>query len=889
MHDALTELRFSAAPRNPTGSIVVVEIDAKSIAAIGQWPWPRRIHADLIRAIDRLDPSEIALDIDFSARSSEADDAALEAALREARSSVTLATFHQKATSDADETSIVANLPLTRFRDHAWLATVNVEPDSDGAIRRYPYGAVIDGKLMPSIGSLYGGVAAADGSFVIDYSIAAERIERISVIDLLQGRAQEADVKGRKVIVGASAIELRDIFQVPSHGLISGSLLQAIGAEALLQKRALQMTGQWVTIVGLIMLAAFAMAIARFRWSHVLLVLLSGAAGLEVLALALQVMKPLVVDTSAWHVALLGYAVVAVGREIDLRRILLVLANRDRANIKTILDQVVADSFDGIVVVDDEGVVQSISRSAAQILQPRRRRNWIGFPAKELVPPEMANAMRDAITECQKGTWQAHTPREMHLRVDGNQERVIEYIITPSKLETLESDPSSSGDRFAVSVSFRDITERRAAEQRLEYQARYDTLTGLSGRNHFMESLRDAAKFADAERPSGCVLYFDLDRFKTVNDTFGHATGDQLLQAVARRGLEIISSPHLLARFGGDEFAVLWRGPHLKDELDVLASRLIEQLSDPYEINGNRLAIGASIGIAMIEPGEDAESLMRKADVALYRAKKTGKGVHCFYEASLEASLRARQKMETELWEAMTRQEFHVAYQPQYDLKTRTLVGVEALLRWQHPERGLVSPAEFIPVAEEIGLMEALGEWVLIEACKDAASWPKPIKVAVNVSPVQFARGDLAKAVEKILTLTGLPANRLVLEITETIFIQENGAVRRAMDVLRSKGVSFALDDFGTGYSSLSYLREFSIDTIKIDRSFVRDIPNDAGSMAIVQAVIALGRGLDMRLMAEGVETPEQIEALRQAGCDEGQGYGLGRPQPASQIAGLLA
>lgn len=889
LHDALTELRFAAAPRDPTGGIVLVEIDAKSIAAIGEWPWPRRLHAELIRAVDRLDPSEIALDIDFSARSNETDDSALEAALRDAQGPVILAAFHQKATSDADETAIVANLPLSRFRSHVWLATVNIEPDADGVIRRYPYGAVIEGKLLPSIASLYGGVPAADGSFLIDYSISARKIERVSVIDLLQGRVQAAQIKGRKVIVGASAIELRDVFQVPGYGLISGSLLQALGTETLLQRRPLQTTGQGVSIIGLAMLAGLVVAAGRLRWSHVLLTLMGCAAGLEAFAWIYQALKPTVIDTSAWHVALLGCAVVTVGREIDLRRILLVLANADRANLRIILDQVVADSFDGIVVSDDEGIIRSVSRSAARILQPGRHRNWVGLPAKELVPVEMLIAMRSAISDSQQGAWRTHAPRETRLRAESGQERVIEYIITPSRLQGVGSDRTEPSDRFVVCLSFRDVTERRIAEQRLEYLARYDMLTDLSARSHFMESLRAELDSVDANGPSGAVLYFDLDRFKTVNDTFGHMTGDRLLQAVARRGLELVPPPHLLARLGGDEFAVLWRGPVQAEQIEDLAGRLIEQIGDPYEINGNRLAIGVSIGVAMIERGVDAEDLMKKADAALYRAKKAGRGIYCFYEASLEASLRARQKMETELWEALTRQEFHLVYQPQFDLESRALLGVEALLRWRHPERGLVPPQDFIPVAEEIGLMETLGEWVLLEACGEAARWPRPIKISVNISPVQFARGDLSKTVAKVLALTGLPAQRLVLEITESLFIQESDAVQRAMNTLRSAGVGFALDDFGTGYSSLGYLRKFRLDTIKIDRSFVRDIPNDAEALAIVRAVIALGRGLGMRLMAEGLEAPEQIDALLQAGCHEGQGYGLGRPQPADQIAALLS
>jgi EAL domain-containing protein (putative c-di-GMP-specific phosphodiesterase class I) len=317
---------------------------------------------------------------------------------------------------------------------------------------------------------------------------------------------------------------------------------------------------------------------------------------------------------------------------------------------------------------------------------------------------------------------------------------------------------------------------------------------------------------------------------------------------------------------------------------------LIRALSEPYEISGNRLAIGASVGIATASDSErDLSGIMRNADTALYRAKKDGGGSFRFFDASMSVALQARQKLEIELRDALVRGEFEVYYQPQFDLASRDLIGVEALLRWHHPQGGFVSPAEFVPVAEEIGLMDSLGEWVLRQACAEVARWPRPVKLAVNVSPVQFTRGDIILAVDQALAMSGLPARQLELEITESLFIQENNAIRSIMDEISQRGIQFALDDFGTGYSSLSYIRKFPIAKIKIDRSFVSGIPHDQEAVAIIQAVVALASNLGLRTNAEGLETEEQTKLLRLLGCNEGQGFGLGRPQRAEDIVRILA
>jgi len=345
----------------------------------------------------------------------------------------------------------------------------------------------------------------------------------------------------------------------------------------------------------------------------------------------------------------------------------------------------------------------------------------------------------------------------------------------------------------------------------------------------------------------------------------------------------------VLARLGGDEFAIIHEGSASDEALAALAERIIERLSEPYEVGGHRLAVGVSIGIARLEPGaRDITTVMKNADTALYQAKRAGGGGLRFFDTSMDVALKARQQLEIALKDAAAREEFEVAYQPQFELATGRLVGVEALLRWNHPERGPISPAEFVPVAEEIGLMETLGEWVLRRACAEVASWPAPVRLAVNVSPSQFTRGDLVGTVSSALARSGLPADQLDIEITESLFLQESPAVKATMDALSRRGIGFALDDFGTGYSSLSYIRTFPISKIKIDRSFVTGLPHDREAIAIVQAVVALATNLGLRTNAEGLESEEQIALLRVLGCNEGQGYGLGRPQAGAAVAALL-
>jgi diguanylate cyclase (GGDEF)-like protein len=445
--------------------------------------------------------------------------------------------------------------------------------------------------------------------------------------------------------------------------------------------------------------------------------------------------------------------------------------------------------------------------------------------------------------------------------------------------------PMLNGGSVAV---HEDITERRKAEARIAHMAHHDALTELPNRISFRQEM-DKTLTRIERGETLAVLCIDLDHFKPVNDTLGHPMGDALLQAVSGRLRAFVRPTDIVARLGGDEFAIVQMSVDQPVGATSLAARLIHEISEPYVVQGHQIVIGASVGIAVApNDGTDPDRLLKNADLALYRAKEDGRGTYRFFEADMDAKMQARRGLELELRKALALGEFEVFYQPLINLETNRVSGCEALLRWRSPGRGLVPPGEFIPLAEEIGLINAIGAWVLKQACTEAAGWPEQIKVAVNLSPVQFKRGTVVLDVIAALGASGLPAHRLELEITETVLLQDTEATLSILNQLRALGAHISMDDFGTGYSSLSYLRKFPFDKIKIDQSFIRDLSDQPDSIAIVRAIAGLGSTLGIATTAEGVETDEQLEKVRAEGCTEVQGYLFGVPKPANELGALL-
>ena len=441
---------------------------------------------------------------------------------------------------------------------------------------------------------------------------------------------------------------------------------------------------------------------------------------------------------------------------------------------------------------------------------------------------------------------------------------------------------SEKGEPLYYEGTVIDASQRILAEQRIAHMAHHDALTDLLTRAAFLDSLRAALRRAEPQRLVA-VHCVDLDRFKDVNDTLGHPAGDQLLRNAAKRLRAGLREKCEVARLGGDEFAVIQRDVADRAEAEALAWRLVRILSARYNIDGAAVHIGASVGVILAPAGAEAEELMKNVDIALYRAKAAGGSTYRLFDPAMGEAAQRRRALEIDLRGAVANNELEVYLQPIVDIADAAIVGFEALLRWRHPEQGMMPPAEFIPIAEETGLIGSIGEWVLIEACAQAALAAGDFTISVNLSPAQFRSARVVRAVKAALAASGLAASRLVLEITESVLLMDNEQTKASLAELRRLGVRFALDDFGTGHSSLSYLQKFRFDTIKIDRSFVASIGADQVNAALVRAVVSLGRELGIAVVAEGIETEAQRETLASQGCRYAQGYLFGKPRPARE------
>jgi diguanylate cyclase (GGDEF)-like protein len=544
---------------------------------------------------------------------------------------------------------------------------------------------------------------------------------------------------------------------------------------------------------------------------------------------------------------------------------------------KVLLDSAIGNMSQGLCMFDAEGRILLFNERYSEMMD----RTGIPLQGRMLI-----DVLQD---QKSNGKW------------DGDPDEFFNMVVAAAKAgETLTRVVTRNGRSIRVVdqpkkgggwvATFEDITEWQQVQEQISHMARHDALTNLPNRTLFREQLEKALRLAKRSDQLA-VFCLDLDHFKEINDTLGHPVGDALLKEVARRLGECVTEHDTVARLGGDEFAVVqFCSDCDPSAVALLASHIVEKIGEPYDIGGHQLVVGVSIGISLApEDGKNPDELLKKADLALYRAKADGRGTYRFFETGMDARAQARRSLELDLRAALQRHEFEVYYQPIRDVASDEVVAFEALVRWNHSLRGLISPVNFIPLAEETGLIVRLGDWVLRQACMDAAGWPQDVDVAVNLSPVQFKNPNLVSSVKAALAASGLAPNRLELEITESVLLQNSETTLAVLHELRAFGVRISLDDFGTGYSSLSYLRSFPFDKIKIDRSFVSELATRDDSMAIVRAVTGLGKSLGIVTTAEGVETEAQFELLRREGCTQAQGYLFSQPRPAAEVNAMLS
>jgi diguanylate cyclase (GGDEF)-like protein len=589
----------------------------------------------------------------------------------------------------------------------------------------------------------------------------------------------------------------------------------------------------------------------------------------------------LILAMSVTYVAIISVSSHALARLLMARMVAEEESREQRDVIGLLLNDFAESASDWLWTLDDKLCVTQVSVRLSDITG-RPQESYLGRPVSECIPLAKATTCTeqeiDDIRRLRQMLRDRVAFKDHRVPVVVNGQRCI-WSFTAKPV--YRDDGSFAGYRGVG----RDLTEELAAQASIEQLAKYDVLTGLPNRALFKHELGQALDRFGRYQEKFAVLMLDLDHFKAINDTQGHAEGDILLVNVAERLKGLVREIDTVARLGGDEFAIILTAMERPQEAANLAEQIGGELSRAFKLNSSEAMIGVSIGIAVVHTdGADGETLLRHADLALYRSKGEGRGTYHFFEQEMDAAARRRHRLETDLRLGLQRGELELYFQPLVDATSRQVNTFEALVRWNHPEFGMMSPIDFIPLAEEVGLIQPLGAWVIRQACLEALNWPSDIRVAVNLSPVQFRSPSLFTQIKRALDETGLAPDRLEVEITESLLLDANPTVLAMLDALRQLGVRVALDDFGSGYSSLSYLRKFRFDKIKIDRSFVNDIETDVECQAIMDTLIRLARDLKMSLVVEGVETESQLQSLRERGCTQVQGYLIARPGPASTL-----
>ncbi len=876
--DARFSLLQQLLPGEATDNIVLVEIDTKSLKEWNRWPWPRSLHAFLIERLSEAGVRDIVFDLIFSSPLTEEGDLRLEQALAASEGKVALAALREIERGRGSGPRAVATVPLERFRRHAELVSINVHPEADGLVRRmataYP---TEEGDMATMSAHLTGQGHFGFTEFWIDYGIPAETIPRISYADVLAGRFDPAHLAGKRVLVGATALELNDRLQVPIMRVVESPVLQILASQTL-GRGALQRLAEFPVLAAtLIVILALGHRFDGWSWKRGLVVV-AGVSGCAFLTtLLIQDQARILVDTLPLMFGLaFSYAAAMIGC-LDQQSLRLMLQSMDIRRRDAMMRNVVENSFDGIITMNARGHIQLINPAVERLF---------GYGADEMVGRSVNMLLAgDSSPEAEQDNFRLlktiKDPREMEGQHKSGRKFPMEIAVS-----VMETD----GYRHFTAI-VRNISERKKQEA-LRHQALHDALTDLPNRTLLYDRVAHGIRTAKRESRSLALLLLDLDRFKEINDTLGHHVGDLMLQEVAARLRQQVRESDTVARLGGDEFAILLSQVKDLDTVRQLSEKILKALAEPFDRQGLTLEVSASIGIAMFpDHARQAAELIQRADVAMYAAKHAMSG-HAVYDAEKDHNSVRHLTLSGELRRAIETGQLAVHYQPKIDLARNRICGVEALVRWHHPEHGFMPPDEFIPVAENTGMIGPLTLWVLHDALAHCRQWHGQgleIGVAVNLSARQLQDHNLPRIICRMIAQAGVAARYLTLEVTESAIMADPAHAMQVIMGVHTQGVKLAIDDFGTGYSSLAYLRDLPADELKIDKSFVGDMTENDNNRKIVQSTINLAHNLGLKVVAEGVESEAASQTLAAMGCDVGQGYHFSHPLAPKEFELWLA
>ena len=862
VENAAAEYRDSLLEHTVESDIVIVGIDAHSLEEFDEWPWQRRLHARLLQHLQGKPPAQVFLDIDFSSASPDAfDDELLERQLDAWSGAPVLLAAHNQADQDGNA---VARRPLERFRRHALEVSVAITPDSDGLVRELRTTDSIDGTPVESAFAAGRESAGAD-PVAIDFSIDPGSFAYVSYSDLLNLEIDVAALEGKRVFVGAISNELGDAVSVPRHSSLPGVVVQALAA-ATLEHGVPQALPPWLLAVLLVAWTAlWALVFARYPWRWQVAAGVGGLAALPLAAIALDALTRIELAIVPFAFVVIAAFIVQSVRSLDrqtLRALAYAVGVRRR---DALIKSVIETSMDSIICLDREGIIRTANPAASSLFVAPLR-TLIGAPIREFIP-DIGNP------EALAG---GDVAREFLARDSNKRQFPVEATISRVAVD----------DSELFTMFVRDISERKEQQNKLEYQATHDPLTQLPNRaavNSYLGTLLDGG--TRAQRVA--LLMLDLCRFKEVNDTLGHDVGDEVLRVVSRRFGHSLTDRAFIGRIGGDEFVVIVPEVSVRQAIEQLADNLVDSLKTPIQVRGIAIEVGLSVGIAFYpDHAIDAGELLRHADIAMYAAKRRNSAWELYSRDDDQNSIR-RLSMVSDLRAAISRNEIELRYQPQIDLATGRLAGAEALLRWEHPVHGRVSPVEFVAIAESTDLIQPLTEWTIVESLKQLVSWRHAgleTRVAVNLSARALQDVDFPRHLERLLARFRIEGRWLELEITETAMMLDP---QRALSIVRDLqllGVRIAIDDFGTGYSSLGYLRDLRASAIKLDKSFVIDLENREQNRVIVESTAQMADALGLEVVAEGVESQWVCDYLRDAGYGIGQGYWFGKPMTAAEL-----